>query len=89
MTRVEPGTISNECPFEWNWARGQRDSLLNDGLLTAIIFGHAGKVVGYLELRRDEVEFSGADGDLTPETAVFSVERPDGDEGAVRLSRQQ
>ena len=86
VARVETGTISQTCPFDWNWASGERDALLAAGLLTAVIFGEQGRVVGYLELRADEVEFRGAEGDLTPDAAVFRVEAGAGDSSAVVLS---
>lgn len=86
VARVKPGTIGDECPFDWNWASGERDSLLNSGLLTAIIFGKQGKVVRYLELRNDEVEFRGAEGNLTPETAVFGLQPFSGNTGGFILT---
>ncbi len=86
VASVEAGTISETCPFDWNWAGDERDSLLAAGLLTAVIFGNQGRVVGYLELRADEVEFRGTEGDLTPDAAVFRVEAGAGDSSAVVLS---
>ncbi len=83
---VKPGTIADECPFDWNWASGERDSLLADGLLTSIVFGQKGQVVRYLELRGDEVEFRGAEGHLVPENAVFSVKRKSGEAAGVTLT---
>jgi len=84
--RMKPGTISEQCPFNWNWESGQRDSLLASGRLTALVFGREGRVVGYLELRDDEVSFRGVDGELTPQTAVFEVSRTDGRDGGVTLT---
>lgn len=89
VARVEPGTVSQACPLDWNWDSGERDTLVAAGLLTAVIFGHEGRVSGYLELRADEVEFRGADGHLTPDTAVFLVENKPLNGGAVVLSLQQ
>ncbi len=85
VASVDSGTISDECPFGWNWRSGERESLLAAGLLTALIFGHEGKVVRYLELRRDEVEFRGTEGNLTPESAVFTIGRASHD-GPVTLT---
>ena len=85
VAKVEPDTISNPCPFDWNWESGERDSLLSTGLLTALIFGLEGKVVSYFELRGDEVEFHGAEGNLTPESAVFTIGKDSGD-GSVTLT---
>lgn len=86
VARVKPGTVSELCPLDWNWSGGEREALLASGRLTAIVFGHQGKVVRYLELRGDEVTFRGADGDLTPESAVFEVSREHGRDGGVTLT---
>lgn len=86
VARVEPGTISESCPLDWNWPDGERDSLLAAGLLTAVIFGKQGRVVGYLELRADEVEFRDAEGSLTPDAAVFRVEADSADDSAFVLN---
>jgi len=86
VARVESGTISDQCPFGWNWSGGERESLLASGRLAAIIFGSQGKVVRYLELRGDEVSFRGADGNLTPQTAIFDLTRENGPEGGVTLT---
>ncbi len=87
--RIEPGTISEQCPFGWNWDSGERESLLASGRLSVMVFGHQGKVVRYLELRDDEVSFRGVDGELTPQSAVFDVSRPGGSDGGVTLSLQK
>ena len=87
--RIEPGTISEQCPLDWNWESGERESLLASGRLTVIVFGHQGKVVRYLELRDDEVNFRSLDGELTPETAVFVLSRPRGLDGGVTLTVQK
>ncbi len=86
VARVEPHTISESCPLDWNWPDGERESLLAAGLLTAVIFGKEGRVVGYLELRADEVEFRGAEGNLTPDAAVFRVMAGSGDNSAFVLN---
>ena len=78
VARVQPGTVDDECPAGWNWNRGEREALLAAGQLTALIFGRAGKVAGYLELRRDEIAFPEIDRQLAPESAVFSVGRDSG-----------
>jgi hypothetical protein len=87
VARVEPGTIDDECPLDWNWGPGERESLLDAGELTALIFGHEGRVVGYFELSRKRIAFAQTDEQLTPQTAVFRVERGPGDEGAITLER--
>jgi hypothetical protein len=75
VARVAPGTIEDECMVGWNWDRGEREALLEAGQLSALIFGHAGKVVGYFELRRDQVAFPETETQLTPESAIFGVEK--------------
>ena len=85
VAKVGPDTISNPCLFDWNWENGERDSLLSAGLLTALVFGLDGKVVSYFELRGDEVEFLGGEGNLTPESAVFTIGR-DFSKGSVTLT---
>jgi len=86
VASVEPGTIRNECPFDWNWSDSERKNLIDDGLLAAVIFGQGGKVVRYLELRGDEVSFRGAGSELTPDSAVFHVSRDTGSDGGVTLT---
>jgi hypothetical protein len=62
-----------ECLFGWNWASGERESLMASGLLTVLIFAQEGTIVEYHELRGDEVAFRGADSSLTPQAAVFNI----------------
>lgn len=83
---VKPGTISDSCPLDWNWSGDERDVLLVSGRLVAMIFGHQGKVVRYLELRGDEVFFRLADDELTPASAVFEVSRESGPGGGAILT---
>lgn len=86
VASVEPGTINEQCPFDWNWEGDERDSLIASGLLTAMVFGREGKVVRYLELRGDEVSFRDADDNLTPETAIFTLTRESVREDGVTLT---
>lgn len=73
VTNFKPENKTGECPFGWNWAAGDRDSLIASGLLTVLIFVHRGTMVEVLELSGDEVAFQGADSSLTPQAAVFSI----------------
>jgi len=73
VTDFKPEAGGSECPFDWNWPRGERDSLIASGLLTVLIFVRRGAIVNYLELRHDEVAFHGADSSLSPQAAVFSI----------------
>lgn len=75
VARVEPGTISDECLLDWNWPAGERESLIEAGQLSALVFGHRGRVVGYYELRRDLIAFDEIETQLTPDTARFRIGR--------------
>jgi hypothetical protein len=73
VTDFKPEDSGDECLFGWNWARGERDSLIASGLLTVLIFVRRGAIVNYIELRHDEVAFHGAHSSLSPQAAVFSI----------------
>jgi len=75
VASVTRDTISDTCPLDWNWVSGERESLIASGGLAAMIFGQQGQIVRYVELRADEVEFRGTEGNLSPRAAVFDVER--------------
>lgn len=83
---VESGERNAECPFGWNWADGERESLMASRLLTVLMFGHKESIVGYIELRSDEVAFRGAGSSLTPETAVFSIGTNSDNKSGVTLT---
>ena len=72
-SNIKPGERNAECPFGWNWEEGERESLMVAGLLTVLMFGHGESIVGYAELRSDQVEFSGVKSSLTPQAAEFTV----------------
>ena len=86
VTDFKPEASGAECPFDWNWSRNERDSLIVAGLLTVLIFVHRGAIVKYLELRHDEVAFHGVDFSLSPAAAVFSVEADPEHAGGVKLT---
>ena len=86
VTEFKPEASGAECPFDWNWFRGERDSLIASGLLTVLIFVHRAAIVNYLELRHDEVAFHGVDSSLSPATALFSVEADPDHAGGVKLT---
>lgn len=75
VENFKPERRNTECPFGWNWPGDERDSLMTSGLLTVLIFVHEGIIVGYQELRSDEVAFRGVDASLTTEAAVFKVKK--------------
>ncbi|MDH3221089.1 MAG: hypothetical protein OEO19_16285, partial [Gammaproteobacteria bacterium] len=86
FARIEADTKNVSCPFDWNWASGERDTLIERGLLSALVFGQQGRVVQYFEVHSDEVAFRGAEDTLTPETAVFDVATNYSDSGGVTLT---
>ncbi len=89
VASVAADTISDTCPLDWNWAGGERDRLLAAGLLSAMMFGQQGKIVRYLELRGDAVDFGEIEANLAPEEAVFSVTRKSGAAGGVTLTLEK
>ncbi len=72
-THIKPGERNAECPFGWNWQEGERESLMSAGLLTVLMFGNGESIVGYAELRSDEITFLGVESSLTPKSAEFTV----------------
>ena len=86
VENFKPEKRNIECPFSWNWPGDERDSLMTSGLLTVLIFVSEGIIVGYQELRRDEVAFRGADASLSAEAAVFSVSRNSANISGVTLT---
>jgi hypothetical protein len=74
-SNIRPGERNAECPFGWNWKEGERESLMSAGLLTVLMFGHGESIVGYAELRSDEVQFLGVESGLTPDAAEFTVDK--------------
>ncbi|MDH3635515.1 MAG: hypothetical protein OES20_12530 [Gammaproteobacteria bacterium] len=86
VTNFKPEASGSECPFDWNWPRGERDSLIASGLLTVLIFVRRGAIVNYQELRDDEVAFHGADASLSPQAAVFSIGANPDHSGGVKLT---
>ncbi len=85
VARVAPGTMTDECHFDWNWPAGVRESLLASGNLSALIFGNQGRVVGYYEIHRDKIAFDEIEDQLTPGSAVFDFSRVPGSSEAFRL----
>lgn len=86
VTGLKTGTRRIECPFGWNWDSGERESLIESGTLTAVIFGHRDSIVEYMELSGDDVSFRGVGSSLAPADAVFRVDRATGDDDGVTLT---
>lgn len=62
-----------DCPFQWDWSGERRRELIAKGLLTVVVFARDGKLVDYLEYRRDRAEFADIRNPYTPDTAVFDA----------------
>jgi hypothetical protein len=86
LVNYKPGGSPSDCPFQWDWSRETREKLIADDLLTVIVFLRAGKLVNYLEYRRDRADFVDVKNPNTPETAVFDVSRSPSDPYAYVLS---
>lgn len=83
VTNIQPGERNVECPFGWNWEKGERESLMSAGLLTVLMFGQGESIVGYVELRSDEIMFRGVESSLNPQAAVFTITKNVGDKGVT------
>ncbi len=66
-----------DCPFDWGWTQQHRQELMARGLLNMIVFTWKDVVIAYLDFNRDRVDFELVDIIVTPDSAVFSVERND------------
>lgn len=86
LVNYKPGGASTDCPFQWDWSRDARDALIADDLLTVVVFLRDGKLVSYLEYRRDWADFVGLSNPYTPDTAVFRVEPSADKAGAYVLT---
>lgn len=83
-TSIKAGERNAECPFGWNWEEGERNALMASGLLSVLMFGKGESIVGYAELRSDEIMFRGVESSLTPDTAVFTIAK--NSSGSISLS---
>jgi hypothetical protein len=75
LVNYKPSGESTDCPFQWDWSRETREQLITGDLLTVIVFLRDGKLVNYLDYRRDWAEFGEVKNPYTPKTAVFAVSR--------------
>jgi hypothetical protein len=71
LVNYKPGGSSTDCPFQWDWSREEREELIAADLLTVIVFIRDGKLVNYLETRRDRADFVDLKNPYTPDTAKF------------------
>lgn len=73
LVDYEPEGASTDCPFGWDWSREHRERLIAADRLTVIVFLKDGRLVDYVEVSRDEVDFAGIDNPYTPESALFAA----------------
>jgi hypothetical protein len=73
LVNYKPGGSSTDCPFQWDWSRDMREELIDADLLTVVVFLRDGRLVDYLEYRRDWADFADVKNPYTPGTAVFRV----------------
>jgi len=71
LVNYKPSGSSSDCPFQWDLSRETREQLIAADLLTVIVFLQDGKLVSYLEYRRDWADFIDVKNPYTPETGVF------------------
>jgi predicted RND superfamily exporter protein len=81
-----PEHQKRSCPFNWNWSDEDRQSIIDSGLLSVLIFVNEGSIAGYIEFRNDRVSIDDFEKGLTPETARFKVERTGLNTDAFRLT---
>lgn len=86
LVNYKPSGSIADCPFQWDWSRETREKLIAGDLLTVIVFLRDGKLVRYLEYRRDRADFVDVKNPYTPETAVFRVTSPPANPGEFILS---
>ena len=86
LVNYKPGGATTDCPFQWDWSREKRADLIARDLLTVIVFLEDGRLVDYLEFRRDRADFVAVNNPYTPETAVFDVAPSPEGAGAFILS---
>ncbi len=87
VTGFVPRDRSAACPFEWNWADGERAALIGAGALTALIFAQGDRIAAYREIDGSEIAIRGVSSLLTPQTAIFELTRAP--EGGVILTRTE
>jgi hypothetical protein len=86
LVNYKPSGSIADCPFQWDWSRDTRAKLIAGDLLTVILFVQGGKLVNYLEYRRDRADFVDVKNPYTPETAVFRATSSPNDPDRFTLS---
>ena len=82
----KPQHKTDSCPFGWDWSSGQRQDLINSGLLSVLIFFDKGSVSKYIEFRGDRILINDFDKALTPDSAVFTAKQTGYEGVPIRLS---
>ncbi len=70
-----PQQQSRSCPFKWDWSSQERQNIIDAGQLSVIIFIHEGSIANYIEFQSDRIKIDDFGKILTPETALFRVQR--------------
>ncbi len=82
---LKPQRKTRSCPLNWDWSGSERQAIIDAGLLSVIIFFDEGTISNYVEFTNDRIEIDDFEKNLTPETAIFKVQRSGAGENAYRL----
>lgn len=85
FNNFKPERKSKSCPFGWDWSSVERESIISSGQLTVLIFVNKGKLSNYIELKSDHVRFNAIDESLSPDSAIFVVNKSSHANGAPTL----
>ncbi len=86
FTSFKPRHQKRKCPFSWDWPGEDRQSIIDSGLLSVLIFVNEGAIADYVEFRNDRISIEDFEKGLTPETARFEVSRSGLVEDAYQLT---
>ncbi len=75
LKNIKPTGKLPDCSFGWDWSKGYRQSLIKGGELNMLKFTRKGVFPGYIDFRRDQINFSGTSGFYTQQSAEFTVTR--------------
>ena len=75
FTAFKPQHQTKNCPFEWDWSNRQRQEIIDAGQLSVLIFIYEGAIANYIEFRSEFIKIDDFEKNLTPETAVFKVQK--------------
>ncbi len=86
FTSFKPQHKKASCPFNWDWPGDNRQSIIDAGLMSVLIFFNQGSVSNYIEFRSDRISIDEFEQSLTPDTARFKVKKSSGSETGYRLT---